>query len=154
MFDSSLGTSLAPECAHLYMGSFLTLRVYLGLFAAALRCSASVGRVVRMLCCTKFLAESFPTPANLIGTCGCDRLQKVVKSELPAGGQVDNSCCREHPSRRKIDGFCLHLYFCGEGQAAKAFFDLIISSFNFSPAFKTSKQKWVKDGWLPSGVLW
>lgn len=42
MFNSSLGNSLSLECAHLYMGFFLTLGMYRGPFAAALQCSASV----------------------------------------------------------------------------------------------------------------
>lgn len=60
------------------------------------------------------LAASFPIPANLIGTCGCDSLQKAVKSELPAGSY--NNCCREHPSRGKIDGFCLVCIFISVGR--------------------------------------
>lgn len=42
MLNSSLGSSLSLECALLYMGFFLTLGMHLGLFAAALQCSASV----------------------------------------------------------------------------------------------------------------
>lgn len=42
MFNSALGTSLSLECAYLYMGGFFTWGMYLGLFAAALWCSASV----------------------------------------------------------------------------------------------------------------
>jgi len=62
----------------------------------------------------------------------------VVKSELPAGSF--NNHCQEHPGGGKIDGFCLFLSsFLWEGQAVKAYFNLIISSFNFSPAFKASK---------------
>lgn len=125
MLNSSLGSSLSLECALLYMGFFLTLGMHLGLFAAALQCSASVWRAVRTVCCTKFW-QSFPTPTNLIGTCGSDNLQEVVKSELPAGSF--NNHCQEHPGGGKIDGFCLFIsLFLWEGQAVKA---ILISSFH------------------------
>lgn len=60
------------------------------------------------------LAASLPSPANLVGTCSSDSLQKVEKSELPAGSC--NNCCQEHPSRGKIDGFCLFVVFISVGR--------------------------------------
>lgn len=69
----------------------------------------------------EILAESFPTPVNLIGTCGCDSLQKVVKSELPAGSY--NNRCQEHPTRGKIDGFCLSVsLFLWGGASSESLF--------------------------------
>lgn len=136
MLDSSLGISLSPECAHLYMGCFLTLGMAVGLLphGAQPACEGLHGLHT-------VLAASSPTPAKLTGTCGCDSLQTAVKSELPAGSC--NNCCQEHPSRGKRDGFCLFVsLFLWGGASSESLF--LIPSFPpliFPPTFKTSKQK-------------
>lgn len=114
MFHSSLGNSLSPECAHLHTGCFLTLGMELGLQPGSAQPACQGLHTPHTL-----LPASSLSPANLTGTCGCDSLQIAVRSELPAGSC--NNCCQEHPNRGEMDSVCLYLYFCGEGQAVKAF---------------------------------
>lgn len=121
MFNSSPGNSLSLECAHLYMGCFLTLGMDLGLLPCSAQ-PACEGLHRRYT----VLAASFLTPANLTGTCGCDSLQTAVKSELPAGSC--NNCCQEHPSRGKRYVFCLFVsLFLWGGASSESLF--LISSF-------------------------
>lgn len=121
MFNSSPGNSLSLECAHLYMGCFLTLGMDLGLLPCVAQPACEGLHRQYMV-----LAASFLTPANLTGTCGCDSLQTAVMSELPAGSC--NNCCQEHPSRGKRYVFRLFVsLFLWGGASSESLF--LISSF-------------------------